>query len=334
MDFDNAKQVLLCGTRYGASYLGALQQNDNWQLAGIVAKGSRRSTTMAQQYGVELYKKVDDLDQQMDFACIALPQSIGVDWAQKLLERSVDVLLEHPVLPEHLEGLLYSAHKYQTRCHINSHFAYLPPVQQFINGCKKVNGMSAPLTVNVSCNRRTLFSTIDILMRCFGPFELDAVQVHKVDEKGHYQLCVCTLKGNIAVILSCQNWQHEIDDSKDAPLGHQITVTYPVGTLSLTGTFGPCLWHPLAADGIDDEIPLYNDSPTLTLNQMFYWRSRANAQAMAELADFPLQSIPSYQKPAYLMTLCRTWQQLTERLNPVVPVKPLDSPGSALWQIF
>jgi thiazolinyl imide reductase len=334
MGSGKVQQVLLCGTRYGRSYLDTIDDSKGLELGGILARGSQDSVRLSQQYGVNLFTCVDEIEEKFDLSCIALPQDAGVKIAMKLIQQQIPVLMEHPVSLVNLQLLLAKAKEYGTCCHINSHFAYLEPISQFISHCKKLNELSAAININVSCNSRTLFSVIDILMRSFGTFSISDLKVAGVDPHGHYHSCTFLLD-TIALTLTYQNWKYDIDDSKDSPLGHQISVTYPQGVLNLGGTFGPCLWFPLAAGGIGQEIALYNQAEAVYLNRVFYWRNLANRKAMRDLCDSCQDDInvPHYQHKNYLLQLCETWQNLINRFGAPKVIEDIDAIDRHFWQL-
>lgn len=332
MESGNVKQVLLCGTRYGKSYLDAIDDCKELELAGLFARGSKDSIRLSQQYGAELFTNVDEINEPFDLSCIALPQEIGIKTAVALMQKHIPVLMEHPISLENLQLLLATAAKHSTRCHINSHFAYLAPITQFITSCKKLNGLSTALNINVSCNSRTLFSVIDILMRSFGTFSVSDPKVTVLDPHGHYQSCTFML-GAIPLTLTYQNWKYDIDDSNDSPLGHQITVTYREGVLNLGGTFGPCLWFPLSAGGLGKEVALYNQPEPVYLNRVFYWRNLANRKALQDLSDVCDGNVPYYQQQGYLLQLCKIWQALINTFGEPKVIAGVDSIDQSCWQV-
>jgi len=240
--------------------------------------------------------------------------------------------MEHPILVANLEALLATAAEFETYCHVNSHFAYLEPVTKFITNCKKLNLLSTAININLVCNSRTLFSMIDIMMRCFGMFSITKLTVTELDTAGHYQSCTFLL-GTIPLTLTYQNWKHDIDDSKDSPLGHQITVIYPEGVLSLGSTFGPCQWFPLAAGGVGNDVALYNPSEPVFLNNVFFLRSLANRKAIQDLVNTCHDSGPIYQQKEYLLQLCQFWQNLTERFGAPKVIEGIESIDRQYWKL-
>lgn len=314
-------QVLLCGSRYGQSYLSAIFESDNLELAALLARGSDRSVRLSEQCGVPLYQAVDAIDCPLDLACVAVGGQAGVDIALALLHKAVPVLIEHPIGGDDMSQLLAAAAAEQVPCHINSHFPEMPPVVDFVQRAKQLNAQGAPLVISLSCNTRTLFSMLDVLMQAFSAKAVEGFEFDALGDGDLYQSCRFRLNG-IACQMLYQHWRGSEDDSRDSPLGHQITVTYPQGVLQLAGTFGPCLWFPLIATDYSRAAPVYENSAARpgeeSVDTVLQWRSQANRQAMLRALQDDGEKSTAYTDSAYVQTLCRTWQSLFEALGVTV----------------
>lgn len=316
------KRVLVCGTQYGQTYLHALDETKDFEVCALMAKGSDRSIKLSEQWATSLYTHVEQLDEPVDLACVAIGGDIGTGIAIALLEKGVPVLIEHPISLENAQKLLNTAKENHTACHINSHFPNIYPIARFIELCRKINTKSTPNIINVACNSRTLFSMLDILMRCFGHFSVDDMKSTTMGVSEAYQNCSLTLN-DIPCSLVYQKWRGKNDDSQDSPLGHEITITYPEGVLRLGGTFGPCQWFPLLAGGLSYHLPVYsehnNRNQPITNTDVIQWRKEANKQAVRDLYESHItgRSVDDYQKGGYLIHLCKTWTQLFTQLGTV-----------------
>ena len=321
-------QVLLCGTNYGQTYLPAIYQSKGFELAAILANGSDHSIKLAEQAGVELYRRLADINEPIGLACVAIGGQAGNEIAQALLTKGIPVLIEHPQAAEPMRTLLDTAVRQQSYCQINSHFADLPPIVEFIQLAKKLNSQSQPQIISIACNSRTLFSMLDILMRSFGELAFNNFHMHHLSADFSYRQCSFDVQGALCQLLY-QGWRGEKDDSKDSPLGHQLTVTYPEGVLCLAGTFGPCLWFPLLAGGLPPATPLFsavlhNQWYAPTLQDMLNWRRLANHTALTTLYQTAYENTPCPppQSYDYLLRLCRDWDRLIAELGSVtVPTK-------------
>jgi len=338
MSRSKKKQVLLCGTQYGQTYLNALDETHDFEVCALLAKGSDHSIKLSEQRAINLYTQVDQIDETVDLACVAIGGDIGANIAIALLKKTIPVLIEHPVSVENSQKLLKIAKENNSTCNINCHFTNIYPVVNFIELCRKLNAISTPNIINVACNSRTLFSMLDILMRCFGRFSMDNLKSTKIDVSGFYQNCTLLLNG-LPCSLVYQKWRSENDDSKDSPLGHEITITYPQGVLRLAGTFGPCQWFPLIAAGMSSHFPVYSEhinSAKININtHVVQWRIDANKQAVRNLYESHLlnRSVDSYQKEDYLIHLCMIWTQLFSKLGTVEADNYVENTGMALTTI-
>lgn len=321
----------MCGTEYGQTYLPAIYQKKGFELAGILARGSHQSIRLAEQHGVNLYTNVNDIDEPIDIACVAINETVGTPIAQQLLQKGISTLVEHPISINSIQQLITTAANSNSRCQINSHFAELPPIADFIRACKILNETSEPGVITIFCNSRTLFSTLDVLMRCFGLIHLQQLSTCSAN---HYQHCTMLLSGDSIPKVTCtlvyQQWRYEQDNSMDSPLGHQISITYPEGVLNLTGSFGPCLWFPLMAAGIPNEYPLCQSTlPNRQLQPkvqtIIEWRKLANQRALDQLC-MPADEYLVQHTPAYMIHLCNLWTTLFAQLGKIViPTPPIGS---------
>ena len=317
----DSHRVLLCGTQYGSVYLPAIYEDPSLDLSGILARGSARSRRLAEQAGVELYQQVDEIHEPIDLACIAIGGEVGVELGIAFLEKKVPVLIEHPISDQDYLLLLQAAQKNDSVCHINGHFADLPPARDFIEAATLLSREYRPHLINCTANKRTLYSLLDMLMRAFGAFELSNFTSQRI---GDYTACTFLLN-EIPVNLSFQNWHGAEDDSRDAPLGHQITTIYPIGTLSLTGTYGFSSWCPLVATIPAPRAPSAVISRNLeaqVIANITSWRIEANQKAMNQLLTKADHKV-SHQSAPYLKCLTSVWSdrmaQLATSVKPDIP---------------
>ena len=334
----DVQNVLLCGTQYGRVYLPAIYEQPGIELAGILARGSVRSVRLAEQAGVPLFHEVNELDEPIDMACVAVGEEIGLGMALKLLQKKIPVLIEHPISVTGCQQLLQAATEAGVPCHINGHFADLPPAVDFVKAATRLNAAYRPLVVTGSANPRTLYSWLDMLMRAFGSGELKNLNLQTPGNAQDYSVCTFQLN-EMPVSLTLQNWIGAEDDSKDAPLGHQFSVTYPIGNLQLTGTYGQCIWNPLVAAVADRSIPCSFTGPgpvNAVIAQLTDWRIKANQKAISQLlAEAIRKGTPvRHQSAKYLKALTTAWSAIKKALpQQTRPAIPEAVPGR-LWNVF
>jgi pyochelin biosynthesis protein PchG len=343
-------RVLLCGTQYGQTYLPAIFECKELELTGILAKGSDRSIRLSEQCNVPLFDSTASLqktDETFDLACVAINDTIATPLATSLLQLGVPVLVEHPVHTENIDNLLTVAASTGGICHINSHFSKLPPIAEFIALCHKLNEVSSPLFINVSCNSRTLFSTLDILLRCFGENGFGKIDsntltvLHNTNKPSCYTVASLQIQlQQLPCTMTYQRWRGKKDNSQDSPLGHQILITYPEGTLSLGGTFGPTLWAPLVAARAPTTTPIYsqcNDEVYIppTVADIIHWRKYANQRAILDLharASGRHNGADDGQTPEHLAALCKVWTVMNKQLGNYYQVECAPELPPQMWR--
>ena len=323
---NNKYRVLLCGTKYGKAYLPSIFESDNLDLVGILASGSLRSLKMADQSGVPLFSTVEEINIEIDCACVAIGSESGLEIALKLLSRKIPVLIEHPITDHSYRRLCQVATTYSTNVYINTHFTYLSSISDFIVSNQRMLKRDSPIVVQGACNSRTLFSMLEILSRIFGVKILSTISISEIPgNNNYYQL---NFKfGNTPFAVNYQAWRKSVDDSTDSPLGHQCSVTYPQGVLSLCGTYGPCIWHPLISAAVPLNCPIFgfvekhNKLQYLpTVADIIEDRKKANRNAICDLlrasGDSAYRSI--YQPSEMMGEVCKTWKWLSDRIaNPI-----------------
>lgn len=316
-------QILLCGTQYGQTYLPAIYAARDMELAAILARGSEHSARLAAQAGVDMYQELDAVEEYFDLALVVIGGEPGLNIAKKLLMMGVPVLIEHPLSKKAYQELAEVAEQKKVALHINSHFPELEPINSFIEQSINLTKEQAPLTVNLYANSRTLYSMLDILLRSLGSFNLEELKIDVVATNDAYSYAYFVLNG-IQCHLTYQRWRGEADDSKDAPLGHQLIFVYDKGTLSLNGTYGPCIWSPLVTSNYSRSSPIYTSftADTITKEDVTEWRVSANFKAIKSLKNVKDKGrLATHQQPEYLTLLTGLWTAFFEALGAPVMKK-------------
>ena len=154
----------MCGSGYGASYLRALCAHERYDVVGLLSRGSPRSHETAKKFGV-LSVTAGDALPPADIACVAVAGAPSVQVAHRVLRSGMDVLLEHPLGEALVAQALDFADAHGRRLHVNSHFADIEPVRQFIEACQKAGQAERPEFVTGLCSSRTRFSLLDIMLQ-------------------------------------------------------------------------------------------------------------------------------------------------------------------------
>ncbi|SDI11996.1 thiazolinyl imide reductase [Actinokineospora alba] len=240
-------RVVVCGTRFGQVYLSALARAEDYELAGIVARGSARSTALARDYGVPLYPSVDSLPDDIDAACVVVSTAVGggsgADLAKALLERGIHVLQEHPVHPTELADCLKVARRTGSQYLVNTFYPHLEPVRRFTAAARKLVTLRKAVFVDAMCAIQVSYDLIDILAEVFDglkPWSLAPVP----QGAGLPLACAHGQVGGVPLTLRVENRMQAGDDSTSLFL-HRITIGTDAGNLMLANTHGPVIWSPV-----------------------------------------------------------------------------------------
>jgi|SRR5215472_11938584 len=305
--------ILVCGTNYGRIYFEAIRRGGAYRLAGILARGSARSQRMAREYGVPLYRSVEELAPGIDLACAAVGAS-GYDVVLGLLERGIHVLCEHPPKSSCLQTALDTAASRGLCFHINGHFAELKAAAAFISHCRRESEIGPPSFVHVTATDRSLYAALDILRRVivsFAPFQFRVTS----------RLPPFTiLQGLLRGVPSTFQIQRSTGDRPfpDASLSylvdHRIDVGFPSGILTLLSMNGPVVWNANLNCAADPTQPLFtvvHEDRALTAERLHQQRIAANLGSIAAMVRNICERLrPFEQTPDYLLEVSGAWETL------------------------
>jgi thiazolinyl imide reductase len=238
---DDAKRdrILLCGTNYGRRYLEAIErERERYALAGIVARGSLRSTLLAAQYGVPLYLDAADVPDGIDASVAAMGSPDGDEVVLQLLRRGIPVLCEHPVRPAFVTAARAAAAASGAVFHVNAHFSSLEAPRAFIRSCLAAREREQPLFLDAALTPRLLYAFADVIGRAIGP--LLPVEIDRVMPPGHGWFT--TLSGTLAGIASTLQFERlRPDGSAQTIVDCRIAAGFPSGILTLVSLAGPVI---------------------------------------------------------------------------------------------
>jgi thiazolinyl imide reductase len=309
----SALQLLVCGTNYGSMYLKAIRMaGGDYDLAGILARGSSRSQQLARQYGVPLYRCAEDVGPGIDLACAAMGAS-GTDVVLRLLSRDINVLCEHPQRPACLESALDAAASRNLCFHVNGHFADLPAAATFISDCRRSSKAATASFFHVTATERSLYAVLDILHRVllsFVPFDF------QVSSRFPPFTIIQGLLGGVPATfhVQCGNNRPLADGSPAYLVDHRITAGFPSGVLTLLSMNGPVVWNANLNRATDRTEPLFavaHEHAALSAEQLHRQRVAANLGAISALVKNMRERVtPPEQTPGYLLEVSRAWETL------------------------
>jgi pyochelin biosynthesis protein PchG len=240
-------RVVVCGTGFGRIYLSALRRPGlPFELAGILARGSRRSRDCASEYGVPLYSDVDDLPSTVDIACVVVGAGInggpGAQLAQLLMGRGIHVLQEHPLHHAELAACLRRARERRVQYRLNTQYVHMTVVRRFVGAARRLLRGQPALFVDALTSFQVLYPLFDILGQALGgvrPWSFDDTPAGS----GVLRALAGTFAG-VPVTLRVQNELDPAERDNGGHVAHRITLATEGGNLLLANTHGPVLWNP------------------------------------------------------------------------------------------
>jgi len=250
-------RTVVCGTTFGLFYLEALDRlKEQFEIVGILAKGSERSQKCAENYGVPLYTELQALPKDIELACVVVRTRAlggrGTELAAYFLEQGIHVIQEQPIHPKDLEECYKIAMKQGVCYQTGDVYPHLKEVKNFIKCAQKLNEIhGGPLYINASFAPQVSYPAMDILMGALPDIRLwdlpDNVKA------GPFRILTGTLN-HIPICMEIHNEVYPKDPDNNMHLLHHMELIYESGRLTLQDTFGPLLWNPR----LDIPTELYN----------------------------------------------------------------------------
>ena len=354
-------RIVVCGTTFGRVHLAALRgggpprraepHHGPFELAGILARGSERSTRLAELYRVPLYVTTDDLPADIDAACVAVRAGVvggrGSALAAALLDRGIHVLQEHPVHADELAGLLRAARRRNVVYRLNNHYLYVEAVRRFVDAARAQLRYGPARYLDAATGVQVAYALVDILGRALPslrPWAFAAApwppELRRLTGAAPPLHPLYGVLGGVPLTLRVHNQLDPDDPDNHAHLLHRISIGTDTGNLTLLNTHGPVLWSPrLHVGDIDDPHLALPSAATLgdpggpAFSDVIgtVWPA-AMAAALAGFAAAVRDGDDPMRLGQYHLTTTRIWQQLTSELGQPelihatapVPVGPSD----------
>lgn len=240
-------KVVVAGTGFGRVYLDALTiAPGEFELTGILAKGSGFSARIADSHQVPLFSRADDIPDDTDILCVVVRSGAtggpGSDIARCVLARGIHVLQEHPVHAQEISTNLQAARKGNAAYLVNTLYPNLRPVQQFLAAAAWLRTRHQPRFIDAACNSQVAYPLLDMLGQAVGSVRPWTFRLHA----GTEELPFSSLSGHIANIpltLRVQNQVAPHDPDNHGLLMHRMEIGFDSGVLSLEDTNGPVYWN-------------------------------------------------------------------------------------------
>ena len=243
----NRVKTIVCGSTFGQFYLNALTAlSEQFELVGLLAKGSERSKECAKHYGVNLYTDIEQLPHTSELACVILRSGSlggnGTNLSLQLLKRGIHVIQEQPIHYKELASCLRTARQNGLHFRIGNLYVQLPAVRRFIACAQDMLKQQDALYLDAACAIQVSYPMIRILAEALPtirPWKISNV----IKDNEPFQV-VSGILGNIPITLRVHNEIDPKDPDNHLHLLHCLTIGVEGGRLSLIDTHGPLVWHP------------------------------------------------------------------------------------------
>ncbi len=246
-------KTLVVGSRFGQFYAAGVAAAEQLELVGVLGQGSRRSQALARYLEVPSLQALEQVPADTRLACVAVGGAArgeqGPALAQALMERGMDVLIEHPLLPQELHELLRTANRLQRRCLLNSFYPQLPCVARFIELARQLHRQQGIRHIDAQCAVQVSYATLDVLaalLEAVGPWSLDCVAPALSAWRD-----ISLVMAQVPVSLRVLNELAANDDGRMQML-LRISIATDSGTLLLASPHGPLLWLPAVRAPMED----------------------------------------------------------------------------------
>lgn len=342
---DRPLRVVVCGTTFGQVYLeGVRRAAPEFELAGILGRGSPRTVRCAERYGVELYGAPDELPADIDIACVVIRSGLlggsGSQLAQALMERGINVLQEHPLHHDELAACLRAARRAGVVYQLNAFYPHVAPVRRFAAAAQELLAGERPAYVDAACGFQLAYSLLDILGNVLGgvrPWRL-APATASAQRLGDTPFR--SLDGEIGGVPATLRIQNQLDPSdpdNHAHVDHRIVIGSEAGNVMLVNTHGPIVLSQRpryphgprdptsqphfegagAAERRPASARLLGPAVTADFHDIFEdeWpgavqRALRGVRAAIAAGESPLH------RGQYHLSVCLLWQEITAALGP------------------
>lgn len=285
-------KVVVCGVRFGQFYLEAISRSEEFELAGILARGSLKAQECSKKYNTRLYTDIEELPEDIDIACVVVKTNVlggkGTDIAVRLIKKGINVLLEQPIHYKEIVQCYKEAKSSNVYFSIGNLYTNLPSVKRFMDLAQIIIKKQKILYLNIDMATQVSFPVMRILAEIIPNarnWEIDNV----INTDIPFQ--VITMKfGDVPVVIRAHNQVDRKVSDNYMHLMHSISLGVPGGCLSLIDTHGPVIWRNRMT------IPDYDFIPNDLLTK-----------APKVMEDYNCRIIGESEFPSYKEILTEVW---------------------------
>lgn len=238
-------KVVVCGVRFGQFYLEAISRSEEFELAGILVRGSNKAKCCSEKYRTKLYTDIEELPEDIDIACVVVKTNVlggkGTDLAIRLMKKGINVLLEQPIHYKEIVECYKEARNNNVCFYIGNLYMNLPSAKRFMDLAQIIIEKQKPLYLNVDMATQVSFPLMKILVDIIQ--NARSWDINDVINKD-IPFQVLTMKiGDIPVSIRAHNQVDTQVSDNYMHLMYSINLGVPGGCLSLIDTHGPVMWR-------------------------------------------------------------------------------------------
>ncbi|TWH46115.1 bifunctional Gfo/Idh/MocA family oxidoreductase/class I SAM-dependent methyltransferase [Sporomusa sp. KB1] len=329
-------RTVVCGSTFGQFYLAALHMlPEQFEVAGLLARGSERSQQCAKHYGIKLYTEARQLPNDIDLACVVLRSGVlggkGTELSLNFLEQGIHVIQEQPVHHKDMMTCFSAAHRNNAVFRTGDLYVHLPAVRRFIVCAKALLERQEALYIDAAFASQVSYPMMHILLEA-----LPSIRIWKTGavsrDGGPFHVLTGRL-GQIPAILRVHNEVDPDDPDNYLHLLHRIAIGCEGGSLSLADTHGPVLWQPRLhipenlntlseLAGANIEYMLENSIATLGPSSSSNYRDiltqqwpQAIARDLSSMREMIRESSGQVMRAQQELLCSRQWQEMTAALG-------------------
>lgn len=266
----NKKKILVCGTGFGKIYLKTIMVSEQYELAGILGRGSTRTRKLAGNLNVPVYTDIADIGTDVDAACVVVPNAAGggngSEIAEKLLLKGIPTLLEHPAHAQEIVKCLRASKDVPFM--LNPFYRYIEPVRNFLKVAELMSKSSKLINATLECAIHVLYDGLDILGCALGDLSVwklgTVAEIPVASLTGGGNKSLGAVIGSVPVMLTVNTNVDKDDPDHPLHLYHRIELTFSTGRLCLVNTHGPVVWMPFLRMPRDEHGTMDIDEGTVT----------------------------------------------------------------------
>ncbi len=238
-------KAVVVGSTFGSVYAEGIRIADNVELAGIVGRGSKRSSSLAAMYDVPFFEGVDSIPADIDLACVVVRSALvggdGVEISRSLLERGIHVIQEQPMHSSEVLDLTKFAAEHGCRFMLNGFYPYLDSIRCFVDAASSLRKRCGLLAIDATACVQVAYPFVEVVGKVAG--SLHPFKLNRVACAGPFDILV----GNVGGIPLTVRYQNEMDSSdpdNNAIALMRINAYSDEGVLSLHDVYGDVVWSP------------------------------------------------------------------------------------------